>query len=413
MSRIHDALRRAGALGARRRRDVGRLVELEPTDRASQVVAVTSNKGGVGKTTLAMNLAVYLRALQEDLPILVMSLDDQPMTDRMFALGDEPSPDDIESAVRSGDLTPAVRLGQYGVHYVPGSRSVTRLVRELDDPFRLQKMLGMLDWRGIVIVDTKSDFEILTQNAIAASDLTMIVVADHASLIEAQRVFDLLEQWNRPRERARVVLSMIDLRIKYREGADGDILGLLIHDIRERGYPLFESFLSRSPKVESLHTNPEWRAASILHGASGSLVNQQMRHIAEDVLKALPHESAAPAAVRLRGLTPEAALGLPVNPLPIESLPFSIGRRDALVQSDLMIPDSKPWRVSRRHALLVEENGRVGVLDTGSKLGSIVDGQRIGGRSGNRGPVFFSGEGGTLTLGSNRSPFRYEIALSP
>jgi len=142
-------------------------------------------------------------------------------------------------------------------------------------------------------------------------------------------------------------------------------------------------------------------------------VNQQMRHIAEDVLKALPAESEASAAVRLRGLTPEAALGLPVNPLPIESLPFSIGRRDALVQSDLMIPDSKPWRVSRRHALLVEESGRVGVLDTGSKLGSIVDGQRIGGRSGNRGPVFFSGDGGTLTLGSDRSPYRYEIALSP
>src|SRR5512145_791474 len=50
------------------------------------VVAVSSNKGGVGKTTLAANLAVYARALREDLPVLVVGLDDQRSLDRMFGL---------------------------------------------------------------------------------------------------------------------------------------------------------------------------------------------------------------------------------------------------------------------------------------------------------------------------------------
>ena len=54
--------------------------------RRFRVLTVTSNKGGVGKTTLATNLAVYIRALREDLPILVVGLDDQTMIDRMFAL---------------------------------------------------------------------------------------------------------------------------------------------------------------------------------------------------------------------------------------------------------------------------------------------------------------------------------------
>ena len=53
---------------------------------AAQVLAVVSNKGGVGKTTVATNLAIYLRALHEDLPVALVTLDDQSIVERMFRL---------------------------------------------------------------------------------------------------------------------------------------------------------------------------------------------------------------------------------------------------------------------------------------------------------------------------------------
>ena len=68
-----------------------------------RVVTVASNKGGVGKTTIATNLAVYLRALREELPILVLGLDDQDVIQRMFALdASAPAEADVLEATADG-----------------------------------------------------------------------------------------------------------------------------------------------------------------------------------------------------------------------------------------------------------------------------------------------------------------------
>jgi len=297
LSRIFDALRQADQARARTTDGAATAAEAEPAQTSPplssplgdevQIVTVTSNKGGVGKTTLATNLAVYLRALDEDLPILVFSLDDQPAIDRMFALDGRTATPDIADALRQGTLTPAIRFGQYGVHYVPSSREVAELKRSLGSDDVLRSVLLRTGWRGLVIIDTKSDLEVLTRNAIAAADLSLVVVKDQVSVIEAERVFALLDGWGRPRERARIVLSLVDMRIRYREGDTHDVLGLLVREVRRLGLPRFETFLSRSPKVESLYTNPDGHALSILHGAAGTPVHAQMHRLAEEVRGAL------------------------------------------------------------------------------------------------------------------------------
>ena len=252
-----------------------------------RVLTVSSNKGGVGKTTLACNLAVYLRALREDLPVLLLTLDDQPMPDRMFAFADGPSDETVVTGMRHGSFETAIRLGQYGVHYVPSSPQVGQLKAEITSHSDLWQTLKRTNWNGLVIIDTKSDFEILTQNAIAASDLSLVLVTDHSSLSEARRVFELMDDWGRPQQRARVLLSLVDRRVRFREGEERDVLTLLLNDIRQRGYPLFESFVSRSPAIEALYTNPDRRAYAILHRARKSLIHRQMHHLAQDVLDAL------------------------------------------------------------------------------------------------------------------------------
>jgi len=255
--------------------------------RRFRVVTVTSNKGGVGKTTLAGNLAIYARALRERLPVLMLGFDDQTTLDHMFALGATPPRRDTAAAFSEGSFAGVAQLGQYGVHYVPSTREIPELKRRLRTPQQLQQMLLRTDWPGLVVIDTKSDFESLTQAAIAASDLVIVVVKDQASLVEARRVFELLEQQGRPPQTARILLSLVDLRVKFQDGEDMDVLAHLLSEIRREGWPLLETFISRSPRIEALYTNPQGQALSVLHAAPQSLVHRQLRQLTETVLGAV------------------------------------------------------------------------------------------------------------------------------
>jgi CRP-like cAMP-binding protein len=118
--------------------------------------------------------------------------------------------------------------------------------------------------------------------------------------------------------------------------------------------------------------------------------------------------------VSLEGLTLQAQRALPETPFWITTFPFRIGRwsPDPLVQNDLSLPDAAPLQISRHHLAFVQYNGRIGVSDRGSRLGSLVDGRQLGGEGGHPGPLFFTGTEGTLVLGNQFSPFQFHVTIT-
>ncbi len=124
-------------------------------------------------------------------------------------------------------------------------------------------------------------------------------------------------------------------------------------------------------------------------------------------------EEVAGVVLCLEPVSNEAAEALPATSVRIDKFPYRIGREshNPLVHNDLELRDDMPWQISRHHVAFVVKDGKVGVVDRGSKLGTVVDGRRLGGSGGDPGPLYFSGGEGTLVLGNEKSPYEFRVRI--
>jgi cellulose biosynthesis protein BcsQ len=179
-----------------------------------------------------------------------------------------------------------VQTGQYGVGYIPSSTELGDIHERFKGPMTLTKMLAESGLTGIVIIDTRPDLNILTQNALYAADRVLIPVKDLPSLENCKNIFALFDQRGIDRKSLALLPCLIDSRIKF-DGIFKDQKTLLRAFAVNRGYHCLDTYISKSPKVESLNTNPDGRIYPILTHARGTEVHSQFTEITRDILRSL------------------------------------------------------------------------------------------------------------------------------
>jgi len=249
---------------------------------APYIVTISSEKGGVGKTTLATNLAIYLKALHEDLPVTLLSFDNHFSVDQMFRINRRPAKGDVSGLFSGINPDSLIEMGEYGVQFIPSSNQLSDLRRELDDPTALARALAKSSLGGIVIIDTRPDLDIFTQSSLYAADRVIVPVKDAPSMDNCRHIYDFFDSHGLSRRPLRILPCLVDGRIHY-EGPFRDPYQLLKAYAINRGYRCMEGFIAKSPKVESLNTNPEGKIYPVLTHGRQTEVHVQMAHIARQV----------------------------------------------------------------------------------------------------------------------------------
>lgn len=144
------------------------------------------------------------------------------------------------------------------------------------------------------------------------------------------------------------------------------------------------------------------------------LVNR-IRGMNESILHAGVNLVQAPVAeVKLIATGPGARRLIP-NEFDIQKFPFRIGRRPlhemlSFSHRDLLLDDCEPFNVSRAHCSIAKVHEDIFLIDEGSALGTIVNGCRVGGSSGER-QIRCDQGSNEIILGSPNSHHQFELRI--
>lgn len=165
----------------------------------ARVIAICNQKGGVGKTTTAVNLGAFL-ALSGRRVLLV---DFDPQANASSALGYEPAKTEVSVYHGILNYVPAKQIVKpsplYNFHLVPSAPHLAGTLIELVDmperEFYLRKFLHQLrhDY-DYILIDLPPSLSLLTVNGLAASDEVLIPVqAEYYSLEGLGQLLETIE----------------------------------------------------------------------------------------------------------------------------------------------------------------------------------------------------------------------------
>jgi chromosome partitioning protein len=168
------------------------------------VLAVLNQKGGVGKTTTAVNLGAALA--RRGRRVLLVDLDAQGnLTDHLGVEPEDGATTSYDVLVEGAPIADAaVATGTEGLHVVPAHEDLAALEVETADrtgrETRLREALarlpdGAYDW---VIVDCPPSLGLLSLNAMAAADEVLITLQTEyfamRGLTQLQRIVDMVRR---------------------------------------------------------------------------------------------------------------------------------------------------------------------------------------------------------------------------
>jgi chromosome partitioning protein len=236
------------------------------------VVAVANRKGGVGKSTLTVNLAACLAELGER--VLVLDLDPQAAATYHLGVDYSGRPTLAEVLTDGVQLEAVVVETAFGVDVAPGSpllaASETRLVSEAGREFLLQEALGdASEWWSWVLIDTAPSLGVLTLNALTAAECILIPAVPQFACVEPvamtlETVGSVRKRLNKGLRVLGVVPNLVERNIRS--------VSEVLRRVEELGVPVLPTHVRKSVRLaDALGFQQPMTAFDPRHPACGDL----------------------------------------------------------------------------------------------------------------------------------------------
>lgn len=252
----------------------------------ARVITVTSGKGGVGKTSISINLAIQLSKMGKRVVVFDA---DFGLANIEVMLGVRPQYNLADMMFRGKDLTDIITQGEEGISFISGGSGIQELASMNREQvmFLTSRLIALDKYADIVIVDTGAGIsDSVLEFVLASTEVLLVATPEPTSITDA---YALLKALNRKEEFVKEDTSIKMISNRVRNDAEGQNLFEKMSVVSDKFLHIPITYLGPVPMDEQI-------SKAVMRQKPVSVINpdapsaKAIKQIAEKLLELEPEE---------------------------------------------------------------------------------------------------------------------------